>query len=144
MEIILKRIARRADYTIGRLFIGGQRICDTIEDTDRGLVSTMPMKQIQRAKVKGKTAIPTGTYRVTVTYSPRFKRNLPILCGVPCYEGIRIHSGNTAADTEGCILLGENKKVGMVLNSRHWTYEIVCPMIAKAVARKEAVWITVM
>ena len=66
----------------------------------------------------GKTAIPTGIYPVTITYSPKFKKNLPLLLNVKGYEGVRIHQGNTDKDTLGCILVGQNKQVGKVLNSR--------------------------
>lgn len=118
MEIKVKRIARKPNYTIGRLYVDGVYFCDTLEDTDRGLRKSMTLEEIKRKKVYGQTAIPMGTYRVSITYSPTFKKLMPLLIGVPGYEGVRIHPGNTPADTLGCILVGENKEVGKVLNSR--------------------------
>ncbi len=142
MEITVKRKYKKNDYTIGQLFINGKYVCDTLEDKDRGLTDDMLLRQIIQIKVKGKTAIPTGRYQVTMTYSQRFRRRLPLLTAVKGYSGIRIHAGNTHKDTEGCILCGENKRKGMVLNSRHWTYEVIVPQIEKAVGSDE-VWITI-
>lgn len=136
MIIDLYRKYRKPDYTIGSLSINGERFCETIEDTDRGLTNDMKPKDIAVIKVKGKTAIPTGKYKVNVNWSPRFRKELPILEDVPCYEGVRIHSGNTAKDTEGCILPGRNTKVGMVTNSREWTDKLVT-MIKKALLREQ-------
>ena len=119
MNILLERIARKGEYTIGRLYIKGEHLCDTLEDTDRGLSQDMSEAEIKTHKVHGQTAIPTGEYRIDMrTISPRFKRILPRLIAVKGFQGVLIHSGNTAADTEGCILVGENRKVGMLLNSR--------------------------
>lgn len=118
MDLKLKRIFRGDKYTIGRLYIDGDYYCDTLEDTDRGLSSDMSEEEIKRIKVYGRTAIPKGTYKVEVTYSPKFKRHLPILLGVKGYTGIRCHSGNTPEDTLGCILVGFNKVKGQVINSR--------------------------
>lgn len=129
MEILIKRIARKAAYTIGKLYIDGAYFCDTLEDTDRGLTSKMSTEDIKKIKVPHSTAIPTGTYRVTLdTVSPRFDsqsfyKNLcggkvPRLLNVPGYEGVLIHVGNQAKDTDGCILVGQNKAVGQVLNSK--------------------------
>ena len=118
MIIELKRIARKEGYTIGVVFIDGVYFCDSLEDKDRGLVSSMPEKIIRELKVWGKTAIPTGEYRVRWTYSARFDMMMPLVDGVKGFTGIRIHSGNTANHTDGCILLGKNERVGMVLESR--------------------------
>lgn len=116
MKLSLKRIALKPDYTIGRLYIDGRYYCDTLEDTVRDLS--------KEPKIPGRTAIPAGTYRVSVTYSPKFGRDLPLVENVPRFSGIRIHRGNTPADTAGCILVGENKAVGKVLNSTHYEKEL--------------------
>ena len=147
MELILKRIAKRKTYTIGRLFIREQVMdeylpgtenkyfCDTLEPTWRDY-------EHGAYKVKGRSAIPEGRYAVVISYSPRFKQWLPILLGVPKFEGIRIHAGTTAKDTEGCILVGKNREVGKVLDSRKWLYELK-QKIVEAKDRGESVWITV-
>ena len=147
MELILKRIAKRKTYTIGRMYIRGQVMdeylpgtedkyfCDTLEPTWRDY-------EHGAYKVKGKSAIPEGRYAVVISYSPRFKQWLPILLGVPKFEGIRIHAGNTAKDTEGCILVGQNREVGKVLDSRKWLYELK-QRIVEAKDKGEAVWITI-
>lgn len=119
MRLELKRIAKREDYTIGRLYVDGEYFCDTLEDKVRDLT--------RETKVYGKTAIPEGTYEVTLrVQSPRFSQKkqydfckgyLPRLLGVPSFEGVLIHGGNTAADTEGCILVGKNTVRGMVTDS---------------------------
>jgi hypothetical protein len=142
MELQLKRIAKKPDYTIGRISVNGQRTCDVLEDTDRGLRQDMPLEEIKRLKQYGKTAIPTGRYRVIVSYSPRFKRDTLEIIDVPGFSGIRIHSGNSALDTEGCPLPGENKVPGKVINSRHWT-QVLFDKASEAINRKEEVWITV-
>ena len=102
----------------------------------------MAVGDIFKIKVHGQTAIPTGRYEVRMTYSPRFKRQLPLLVDVPAYEGVRIHSGNTAADTEGCILVGENTERGKVLNSRYWL-GLLLDKMNEALVRKERIYITV-
>ncbi len=147
MELILKRIAKRKTYTIGRLYIREQVMdeylpgtedkyfCDTLEPTWRDY-------EHGAYKVKGRSAIPEGRYAVVISYSPKFKQWLPILLGVPKFEGIRIHAGNTAKDTEGCILVGVNREVGEVLESRKWLYALK-QKIVEAKDRGEAVWITV-
>ena len=123
MKLTLKRIALKQTYTIGHLYIDGKYFCDTIEDKVRDLK--------KESKVKGQTAIPYGTYEVTWSYSPRFKKFTPRLQNVPQFSGVLIHSGNTAADTEGCIIVGENKVVGKVINSRV-TVNKLYPLIQKA------------
>lgn len=118
MRITLIRIANKPNYCIGKLYIDGVYFCDTLEDVDRGLDDTMSENEILSLKVKGQTAIPTGIYPISITYSPKYKRMMPLLNNVKGYSGIRIHSGNTAKDTEGCLLVGKNKEVGKVLDSR--------------------------
>ena len=117
MKLTLKRIALRPTYTIGKLYIDDVYFCDTIEDTVRDTNKSGKFDNGEQ-KIKGKTAIPYGTYEIKWTYSPRFKKYTPQLMNVPSFEGIRIHTGNTSADTEGCLILGKNKQVGKVLNSR--------------------------
>lgn len=112
IKLTLERFFFGEKYTIGRLYVNGIYLCDTLEDRFRDL-------GIEK-KIYGETAIPAGTYEVRVTWSPKFKRNLPLLLGVPHFEGIRIHRGNTVKDTLGCILVGENKVKGMVINSTQY------------------------
>ena len=133
MKLTLKRIALRSTYTIGRLYVDGNYFCDTLEDTVRDLNKNGKFDNGEK-KVYAKTAIPYGTYEIKWTYSPRFKKYTPQLMNVPSFEGIRIHAGSTPADTAGCLLLGENKKVGMVLNSRV-TINKFYPIIKKACSK---------
>ena len=117
MKLTLKRIALRPTYTIGKLYIDDAYFCDTLEDTVRDTNKSGKFDNGEQ-KIKGKTAIPYGTYEIKWTYSPRFKKYTPQLMNVQSFEGIRVHAGNTSADTEGCLILGEKKQVGKVLNSR--------------------------
>lgn len=130
MKLTLKRIALRPTYTIGKLYIDDVYFCDTIEDTVRDLNKNGKFDNGEK-KVHSKTAIPYGIYEIKWTYSPRFKKYTPQLMNVPSFEGIRIHAGNTSADTEGCLILGENKQVGKVLNSRD-TINKFYPIIKEA------------
>lgn len=122
MKITLIRIANRPTYCIGKLYIDGIYECDTIEDTDRGLDDSMTVKEVLSKKIYGQTAIPSGIYPVEITYSPKYKCLMPLILNVKGYSGIRIHSGNFAKDTFGCLLVGKNTKVGMVTESRN-TYQ---------------------
>lgn len=141
MEILLQRIAKKAKYTIGKLYINDQYFCDTLEDTDRSLTQSMTEQQIKSKKVYGETAIPTGTYRIIISYSNRFKKQMPLLLNVPGFSGIRIHTGNTEKDSLGCILVGKNKAVGKVLESRD-TYSKLFSILQKA-DKKEIIKITI-
>lgn len=142
MEILVKREYKKKDYTIGKMYINGEYFCDTLEDTDRGLTQIMTLSEIKEVKEYGNTAIPTGRYEVAYTYSPRFKKHLPLLLNVPAFDGVRIHSGNTHKDTEGCILLGENKAVGKVLNSRK-TMDEFLRILKSAIEACEHIWIRI-
>lgn len=128
MKLTLKRTAKKPTYTIGKLYIDDVYFCDTIEDTDRGLYQGQDLALIKKIKINSKTAIPRGTYKITLNVvSPKYskkkiyqdicKGHVPRLLNVPGYEGVLIHIGNTADDSSGCILVGENKQVGKVLNS---------------------------
>lgn len=131
MEILLQRVAKKDKYTIGKLYVNNQYFCDTLEDIDRGLTQSMTEQQIKSKKVYGETAIPTGTYRIIISYSNRFKKQMPLLLNVPGFSGIRIHTGNTEKDSLGCILVGKNKAVGKVLESRD-TYNKLFSILQKA------------
>lgn len=131
MKLTLIRIANKATYTIGKLYIDGVYECDVIEDKDRGLDDSMTLEEIKRKKVYGETAIPTGTYNLIINYSQKYKKQMPLLLNVKGYEGIRIHSGNTAKDTLGCLIVGQNKEVGKVINSRV-TYNKLFDKLSKA------------
>lgn len=149
MELKLERVPSKLTYTIGQLYMDGKYFCDTLEPTDRGLSSDMRLSQLKRNKVAGKTAIPTGRYKVDMrTVSPRFRLApwakpyggiVPRLVGVPCFSGVLIHVGNTEKDTQGCILVGRNKAVGKVLDSAE-TYRA---LMERLLAAKDEIWITV-
>ena len=132
MKLLLKRIAKKANYTIGNLYINGEWFSNTLEDTDRGLTQSMSLEEIKKKKIYGKTAIPTGTYQINMnTVSPKFSKysfyqkvcngKLPRLLNVPGFDGILIHVGegnNGHLLTSGCILVGDNTIVGGLTNSR--------------------------
>lgn len=125
MKILVKRIAKRDTYTIGKMYLDGKYFCDTLEDTDRNLKQTDSLSSIKKVKVPNKTAIPTGTYELIVNMSPKFKRRLPRLLNVPGFDGILIHRGNSDRETSGCLLVGENKIVGKVINSTKYETKLV-------------------
>ena len=162
MELVLTRIAKRMTYTIGRLaiiervddeYLAGERevyFCDTLEPTALELKTTVSKDAVLRSPTKVQSlkpfAIPEGRYAVVITYSPKFKQWLPLLLGGPdfsrLFQGIRIHAGNTAKDTQGCILVGRNQIVGQVLESRKWLYELKMKIV-EAKDRGESVWLTI-
>ena len=132
MKLILTRIARKAEYTIGRLEDeNGKKLCDTLEPIWRNYDGG-------ELKIPKKSAIPEGTYRVVTTYSLRFRKYLPLLVGVPGFEGVRIHAGNTSRDTEGCILVGQNLQVGKVLWSR-----ITLEKLMKIIENEKEIYLTI-
>lgn len=131
MELLLKRVAKQATYTIGKLYIDGVYFCDTLEDKDRGLTNDMSLENIKKIKVYGETAIPTGSYKIDMnTVSPKYSNpnkyayvkaygsKMPRLINVPGFDGILIHAGNSDKDCYGCVLVGENKVKGKVINSQ--------------------------
>lgn len=130
MIIRLERDVLTPEFTLGNLLIDGTPECFTVEDA------------VREVKVHGKTAIPAGRYQVIITNSPRFKRPLPLLLNVPGFEGIRIHPGNDAGDTEGCILPGKVRTVDGVAQSRD-AFIALHQQIADALVAKEEVWIEI-
>ena len=134
MELKLNRIFLGSSATIGELLINDKHLCDTLEDRVRP----------EGEKVYGKTAIPEGKYEVELTYSPRFKKILPEILNVPNFSGIRIHTGNSSKDTEGCILVGtwDGEKEDWVGNSRI-AFDELMALLEKATNNKEKITITV-
>lgn len=130
LHILITRNWRKTDYTVGRLYVNGTQLCNSMEDTDRRLFQGQPLSEILKIKVKGQTAIPTGTYRIRVTESPKFKRPLIEVVDVPGFSGIRIHALNTAEQSEGCIGPGLNTAPGRVTDSRKYE-NILTDMVAK-------------
>lgn len=148
MKIRLDREWKKNGYTISRVYVNesrfgdGKKWCSALEDEDRGLTASMPLNEIQQRKVYGHTAIPTGRYRVIITYSPRFMKMMPLVCEVKGFSGVRLHAGNTPDDTEGCILFGVNDKVGRVSNSRYWTIKLT-KLISSAISQGEEVFLEI-
>lgn len=132
MNIIVKRIFKGPDYTIGKLYIYGKYFCDTLEDTVRPA----------GVKIPGKTAIPAGKYKIKLTESLRFGKLMPRLENVPGFTGVLIHSGNTAEDTEGCILVGKNDRQGWVSNSKD-TFNKLFIVLQEVTKHKEEIWLTI-
>ena len=135
MKLKVERRWPKVTYTIGRLYIDGIYYCNTLEDYDRGLRQSDPLRDIQRRKIDGETAIPKGTYEVLMnTTSPKYagvawyynfcRGKMPRLKDVPGFDGILIHPGTSALDTKGCILVGKNTKVGKLTDSRACFMEI--------------------
>lgn len=148
MLLEVKRIAKRDTYTISKWYIDGKYVCDGVEDTDRGLKQEMSVAQLQTLKMYGKTAIPAGTYTIKLTYSPRlatkryaakYEGCLPEVCDVKAYSGVRLHPGNTAEDTLGCLLPGYNKVKGKVVQSTECFYNIMDNYLLPAWRRKEPI-----
>ena len=148
MRIRIGREWCKTGYTISRVYINGARFgdgkkwCNILEDEDRGLQSSMDVSAILKHKIAHHTAIPRGIYEVVITYSPRFKRTMPLVKNVKGFDGIRIHAGNTPADTDGCLIPGVNDIVGRVSNSRYWT-NLLEAKIRESLNRGEKVWLEV-
>lgn len=134
MELTLNRIFLGSSATIGELLINDKHLCDTLEDRVRP----------EGEKIYGKTAIPEGTYEMVLSYSPRFKKILPEILNVPNFTGIRIHCGNSSADSSGCVLVGtwDGEKEDWVGNSRIAFNELMS-LLQKAANNKEKITITI-
>lgn len=144
MEIRVKRTIKTKRSTTGVLSIlGSPFTCFTLEDTDRGLQASMCPAEILATKVDGQTAIPAGRYEVAITMSTRFNKELPLLLAVPGFSGIRIHAGNTAADTAGCLLVGKDSHLDRVGRSREAFGELDC-LLRQALHHQEKIFINIL
>lgn len=159
MKLLLKRIAKKDKYTIGHLYMQDRqnkqwvKLCDTIEDKDRNLDQSMSEANIAKLKVKHQTAIPTGTYKIIMnvvsgTFSKKQKYKdfcggkLPRLQYVKGFSGILIHAGIDENSSSGCIIVGQNKQVGKVINS--WeTFKMVYKLLKDTADRSETITLTV-
>lgn len=148
MNLHLRRVLRVEKFTLGELSIdygdgrGELPFGFTCEDTDRGLDTADVLAHISSVKVPSATAIPTGRYRVKATWSPKYQRMMPLVCDVPGWKGIRIHSGNDADDSSGCILVGTVQTATGVAHSK-----VACEWLYKEIAKVEAtggeVWLEI-
>lgn len=144
MDLKLVRKYFTEQSTVGELYVNDELFCYVLEDVDRALDSkTMTKERIAWLKQYGKTAIPYGIYEVVISYSARFKTYLPLLVNVPGYDGIRIHPGNTAIDTEGCLLPGQyNEKTPNFVGKSRDTFNSLLKIL-KSVEKKEKIIITI-
>lgn len=154
MEITVNRLWKKEGYTIGKLFVDGTFLCNTLEDKDRGLTSSMSLDNIKKLKKAGITAIPTGTYTVRMDIvSSKYSKStwyiqncngsrMPRLMNVPGYDGVLIHPGNKASETEGCLLVGKNDVVGMVTKSKEYFLQLYNKMYT-AYKKGEQITITI-
>lgn len=152
MELIVRRLYLKDKYTIGKLYINGVYECDTLEDKVRDLNKDGDLNDIGESKVYSETAIPYGKYEVTLNVmSPKYSKRstylwcngfLPRLLNVPHFDGILIHAGNTANDSAGCLLVGENKVKGRLVNSME-TLKRLYAILKSADAKGEQIWITI-
>ena len=153
MLLTLTRIYNSPSYSIGRIHLDGVYQCDVVEDTDRGLDQSMPLSEIRKRKVYRMTAIPTGTYRLTMdVQSPKFSQYkyykdfcngyLPRILDVPGYDGILIHCGSSAASSAGCIIVGYNTIKGKVTDSKK-AWEKLMKQLLKAKKERERIQITI-
>ena len=142
MEITVTRKYFKEEYTIGKMFLDGEYFCDTLEDTFRGLDQKMTLSQLKKLKVFGKTAIPTGRYEVVSYYWAKYQKVYPWLQEVPAYTGVLIHKGQNHTHTDGCILVGENKIKGGLINGEPYVRKLT-KMIQECEKRGEKVFITI-
>lgn len=154
MKLKLIRKYKKPNYTIGQLYINDLYFCDVAEDVDRGLKDSMSGLEIKSKKVYGKTAIPSGVYKITLdVISPKYSKSdfyikyankgrVPRLLNVKGFEGVLIHTGNTAEDSLGCLILGQNKVKGKVINSKE-TFKKLYPVLLEANKKKEDITIEI-
>lgn len=141
MNLTLKRLNLTPNYTEGELYVNGVYFCKTLEDTNRDLNKNGQFDNNEK-KVYGETCVPYGKYKVILSYSPKFKRELPEILEVPDFQGIRIHRGNKISDTLGCVLCGEKVKNGYLSNSTPYEIKLV-ELFKQAKSRNEESFIEI-
>ena len=141
MNLTLKRLNLTPNYTEGELYVNGVYFCKTLEDTNRDLNKNGQFDNSEK-KVYGETCIPYGKYKVILSYSPKFKRELPEILEVPDFQGIRIHRGNKISDTLGCVLCGEKVNNGYLSNSTPYEIKLV-ELFKQAKSRNEESFIEI-
>ena len=153
LELLVDRKYKKETYTIGNLYVDGEWFCNTLEDKDRGLKSSMSLEEVERSKVYAETAIPAGRYVVKMDVaSPKYNRvkwykdnfggRMPRLENVKGFSGVLIHPGTTAVDSAGCIIVGLNKKKGNVLESRV-TFTKLWKKLEEAHKSKKTIYLTI-
>ena len=153
LELLVDRKYKKETYTIGNLYVDGEWFCNTLEDKDRGLKSSMSLEEVERLKVYAETAIPAGRYVVKMDvvspkynkvkwYKDNFGGRMPRLENVKGFSGVLIHPGTTAVDSAGCIIVGLNKKKGNVLESRA-TFTKLWKILEEAYKSKKAIYLTI-
>ena len=153
LELLVDRKYKKDTYTIGNLYVDGEWFCNTLEDKDRGLKSSMSLDEIERLKVYAETAIPAGRYAVNMNvvspkynkvkwYKDNFGGRMPRLENVKGFSGVLIHPGTTAVDSAGCIIVGLNKKKGNVLESRA-TFTKLWKILEEANENKKTIYLTI-
>jgi hypothetical protein len=133
VELLLQRQESADGCTLGTLLVDGRFQCFTLED------QTRPSGE----KIPHQTAIPFGRYQITITQSVRFGRPLPLVNDVPGFTGVRLHSGNTAEDTDGCILLGQSRVSTTKIGNSRVAVELLQPLMQSAIDRGEDIWLTI-
>lgn len=152
LNLLVERKWKKDTYTVGRFYVAGTFFGNSMEDKDRGFDKAMPLKSIQLGKVYGKTAIPTGTYIVKLTYSPKFASRawgkkygglVPEIMDVPAFSGIRIHPLNSAEDSLGCIGVGKNDRKGRISKATQYYYDLMDKYLMPAHKRGDMMTITI-
>lgn len=148
MIIKIDRKYKKDTYTIGKVYINDDYYCDSLEDKDRGLKQSDSIDYIKSKKVYGQTAIPSGTYKVTVTYSNKFANKIwgkkyggkvPLILNIKGFDGVRFHPLSTPEMTLGCIGLGKNTIVGKITNTLETYYKFMDKYIMPCIKRGEEI-----
>lgn len=142
MEWLVERKAKKDKHTIGNFYINGKKWCNTLEDKDRGLNSTMSEADIRKVKIYGQTAIPTGRYEVESFWWAKHQCFVPHIKGVKGFQGILIHNGVDESHTEGCVLVGINNIIGKLNGDRIYMDALTARLLA-CEKKGEKVYITI-